>query len=96
MAVLMSLYLVMAGAVVPEALSIVGRVAKIIPGHAREYIVSLNYSCDPRGHLPQYEANEINSYVTERKVREMLELTPLSEEVHILVPRMTDTALNPP
>lgn len=94
--VLMPPHLVVPGTIVFYALPIVRRVAKIIPWHVWEYIESVTYSSDPRGHLPQYEANEIHSHMSERKVREMLEVTPLPEEVHILVPRRTDTAVNSP
>lgn len=88
--------LVVPGAVIPVALPIVGRVVKIVPGHARRNIESVTYSSDPRGHLPQYEANEIHTHATEKKVRDMLEHIPLLEKVEILISRRMDIALNPP
>lgn len=76
--------------------SIVGRVAKIIPGHAKEYIKSMQYSSDTLRHLPEYKANEQHSHINERRVREMLELYRLPEDIHILILRRTDTVLNSP
>lgn len=81
---------------VPEVISITGRLALLIPSHEGGWIEPIQYSNDPRAHQPHYMADDIQSDMSERRVRSMGNQFRIPMEVHLLVPRKEYRVLNPP